>query len=215
MKRSTTILVCSLMLMLLVLQGQSAWAAQLSYELADGQLGVFVTINDDTRDQITFTLAVNEHLPFTGDIRGLFFNIASFPAGLAATDFSGPDITAVSIADNAVTSTSQGNSLSPYGPFDVGVEFGTPGLGHDDIQNTIFQIIYSGGLGLDAFTFAGQEIGLRLTSVGDPDGEREASSKLFLLAAGGDTPMNAVPAPSSFLLIGGGLLGLLGGIRRK
>lgn len=217
MKRSTTILGCALIMLVsgVIFRGQPAWATQVRYDLVDGQLGAFVTIDDDTQDKITFNIAVNELLPFIGDIRGLFFDIAPFPAGLAASDFSGPDITAVNVADNAVTGTSKGISIAPYGPFDVGVEFGTAGIGHDDIQSTVFQIIYAGGLGLDAFTFAGQQIGMRLTSVGYPDGERAASSKLFLLAENGGVPPNAVPAPSSFVLLGTGLLGLLGGARRK
>jgi hypothetical protein len=217
MKRSTRILYCALVALLggLVLQGQPAWAAQARYELTGVQIGAFVTIDDDIQNQIRFTIEVNELLSFTGDIRGLFFDIAPFPTGLTASDFSGPEITDIRIADNAVTSTSQGNSIDPYGPFDVGVEFGTAGIGHDDIQGTVFQIVYSGGLGLDAFTFEGQQIGLRLTSVGYPEGERATSSKMFLLVEDGGSPPSAVPVPSSFLLMGAGLLGLIGGARRK
>lgn len=219
MKRTKTILGCAFALLLCgsFLQGQPAWASQVRYDLADGQLGAFVTIDDDTEGQIAFTIAVNELLPFTfiGDIRGLFFDLAPYPAGLAVTDFYGPDITFVSIAENAVISTSKGNTLTPYGPFDVGVEFGTPGIGKDDIRNTVFQIIYSGDLGLDAFIFDGQQIGLRLTSVGDPEGEREDSSKMFLLVEGGVNPASAVPAPASFLLISASLIALLGGTRRE
>lgn len=218
MKQSKTFFCCALVVFfgVIVLHGHPATAAMVRYDLADGKLGAFVTIDDNTPDQITFSVSVNELSPYTfiGDIRGLFFDIAPFPAGLSKTDFSGQNITAVSIADNGVTRTSGGNSISPYGPFDVGVEFGAPGTGSDDIRSTVFQIIYAGDLGLNAFTFTGQKIALRLSSVGDPEGEREASSKMFLLVDEGFPP-NAVPAPSSLLLIGAGMFGLLAGARRK
>ena len=84
-------------------------------------------------------------------------------------------------------------------PCDVGVQIGTSGMGRDDVQSTSFVLSHpDAALGLSLFYE--QDIGVRLTSVGEEDFGREGSSKL-----GGIVP---VPEPSTLLLVGLGVVGL-------
>ena len=99
------------------------------------------------------------------------------------------------------SSTSGGGSNLQGGgspcPCDLGIEIGSPGLGHgDDYQSVTFTLSHA-SLDLDVSLFQGQSFGVRATSVGDVDGSREGSSKLI----------GVVPEPSTALLA---LLGLSG-----
>ncbi|MGH7336852.1 MAG: PEP-CTERM sorting domain-containing protein, partial [Myxococcota bacterium] len=96
-------------------------------------------------------------------------------------------------------------------PCDLGVAIGTPGIGRDDIFTTTFVLDATADLVLD--DFAGELIGIRVTSVrdgfGDPkdefkDGPRGGSAKLVV----------TIPEPSTALLIALGL-GALGYAGRR
>ncbi|MDA7429033.1 hypothetical protein PGB28_11245 [Primorskyibacter aestuariivivens] len=116
-----------------------------------------------------------------GDLNGFFFDIAdeTLLDGLSA---SGEHVTGSQFDANNVTNLGNGNNMNgdivnDNGAFDGGVSIGTQGASGDDIQSTTFTLSHPDGLSLD--DFEGQDIGLRLTSVGDEDAEdREGSLKL-------------------------------------
>lgn len=160
---------------------------------------------DDMTDpgNIVITLTVNED-PNTADLRGFFFDIAddSLLAGLTIT---GAEVTETAISANSVINLGGGNNLNGGGspcPCDVGVEIGNPGIGQgDDFQTTTFTLSHLTE-GLDLSVFAGQDLGVRVMSVGLPGSSRNGSSKLF----------GTVPEPSTGALVG---LALIAGMRRR
>jgi len=92
--------------------------------------------------------------------------------------------------------------------FHAGLSIGTPGIGSDDIQSTIISIDNS-TLGLTASSFL--DFAVRLTSVGDASGTRSDSAKLYD-CCGDDFPdeddIPPIPEPSTYALMGVGLIGL-------
>ncbi len=152
------------------------------------------TIENDGADQVKVTLEVDTSTGILGDMRGWFFDVDT---NIGIIDISG-DITD---AQENTSDLGQGANVNPLGPFDFGIEFGTPGIGANDVQMTMFTLI---GSGLSEASFGDQA--LRVTSVG-PDGDREGSLKL----SGGTPPPpppSEVPLPASGLLIFAGLGGL-------
>jgi Ca2+-binding RTX toxin-like protein len=104
----------------------------------------------------------------TADLRALFFDVrdSSLIPHLAAT---GPDLTEARFKDDSVIDLGQGANLNGSGrkPFDVGLEFGTPGNGKDVIQSTAFVLSSSvGGLTLDDLALV--RFGVRMTGGGTP-----------------------------------------------
>jgi hypothetical protein len=131
---------------------------------------------------------------------------------------SGPLVSDSIVGDDDVTSVGNANVSgdgSP-GPFDVGIAFGSSGIGGDDIQSTDFFLDHAQyDLSLSMFDLT--RWGKRLTSVGLPDGLREGSSKLSVtdlqytgltppptpLGDGDPSPAIApVPEPGTVGLIG-------------
>ena len=125
-----------------------------------------------------------------GDLRGLFFHISdeSLLSGLTAT---GADVTGSQFSANNVSDLDTVN-VHPAGPFDVGVEFGGPGTGTDDIQTTAFTLSHA-SQALDISLVESQDFAARMTSVGLPGGSRSGSSKLD-----GSSPV--VPEPSTLVI---------------
>lgn len=136
-------------------------------ELDDGSLKVDVQVLDDT-GQI-------------GDLRALYFDLAddSLAGSLSVT---GDDVTDSAFATGDVSTLGQdtnmkGEVIKEYGEFDAGVEFGTMGMAGDDIQSTSF-ILSSDLRDLTLDDILAQDFGIRLTSVGEVDGDRDDSLKL-------------------------------------
>lgn len=102
------------------------------------------------------------------DLRGLFFDVrdASLIPHLTV---SGPEVTQSTFRDDGVINLGQGANLNGGGrkPFDVGLEFGTPGNGKGMVQSTSFIITSDiGGLTLDDVALV--QFGVRMTGGGTP-----------------------------------------------
>jgi hypothetical protein len=146
--------------------------------------------------EVTIAVVAN---PNIGDIRGMFFNVSnnSLLSGLSIT---GTHVTQTVFNAGAVNNLGGGSNSNPEGPFDIGVEIGTPGIGFDDIQLTTFVIDHDTlSLSNSDFTTETDPItgggpnqllfAVRMTSVGLLGGDRNGSSKL-----GNGTP-TPVPDP--------------------
>ncbi|GAK50368.1 Cna B domain protein [Candidatus Moduliflexus flocculans] len=147
------------------------------------------------------------------DIQGLFFNFTNI---LTSSDLkvTGTDVTKVAYNNDAVVDL--GNGVTMQGTsttFDLGVKIGTSGIGKDDIQSTSFTIESLTGKAVDFDLTSG--FGARLTSVG---ANRQESRKLVGTYTPPVVPTvvlpTAVPEPTTFLLVGVGILGLMG-LRKK
>ncbi|MEN9383738.1 MAG: hypothetical protein RL323_881 [Pseudomonadota bacterium] len=128
---------------------------------------------------ISFTVSVLGSATQAADLRGLFFDFNSAPklAGLAAL---GRDVTDFD-TDQVIDLGNGANMHGAASPFDVGVEFGTQGLGKGGIQSTTF-VLSNPDMPLTLDDIAHVEFGARLTGVGKPGGPRSDSSKLVTLA---------------------------------
>lgn len=123
-----------------------------------------------------------------GDLRGILLNLAD-DSLLPELQVIGLDVTGIEKLD--VIDLGQGANLHGGGspcPCDLGVEFGTPGAGKDDIRATSFVLSHPDGLSLALFQ--DQLLGVRVTSVEVGSG-REGSSKTVAL----------VPEPGSGALL--------------
>jgi len=143
-----------------------------------GSSSVLLNLSDDG-GIITGQVSVVAN-PNIGDLRALFIelNDLSILSG-NQLNITGALISETVIDANNVTSVGNANvngGGSP-GPFDIGIAFGSPGIGSDDIQNASFIIEHeSTDLTLGMFNLSNWAV--RLTSVGTPGGSREDSSKL-------------------------------------
>lgn len=197
--------------------GTAAKAASLSFSVSspissDSTPAIVDLFLDDTGGSIKVDVKVADNSPNIADLRGVFFNVLdnSLLSGLSIT---GPRIS--QFATGSVSSLGQGNVITPGGPFEVGVEIGSAGLGKrgaDDIRATTFTISHTSA-SLTVNQFARQNFGVRLTSVGTGT-NREGSSKLQGTAPDLPSKPNKptkVPEPGalgSFLLVGLGFMRL-------
>lgn len=140
---------------------------------------VNITLDDTTNPgKITVKVDVitDADNPNTADISGVYFNV---PSGVNPNSLSiaGDQ---VSLVDQDGSANDLGNGVNMSGggkpsSFSVGVRIGVSGgiNGGDDYQTTTFTL---SGASLSDFT--SQAFGVRLKSVGLPEGPREGSSKL-------------------------------------
>ena len=133
-----------------------------------------------------------------GDLRGLYLNVND-PDVLDGLWVSGADVSSFAIGE--VIGLGNGSNVNGGGspcPCDIGIMFGSPGIGQDDIRLTEF-LISSDLDVLSVDLFSGLLAGARVTSVGEhaEDG-REGSSKL----------VGVVPEPGTAVLLALGLVGL-------
>lgn len=199
--RIFAILTIHLTLLFLVSAASADTISTVFVPFTGGDVEVELTLSDAAGDgTLRGTLQV---VMGAGDLRGLFMDIAdeSLLSGLSVV---GDDVTGFATGD--VINLGMGANLQGGGtpcPCDIGIEFGTPGMGGDDISSTEF-ILSHDTEALTLALFFDQWVGLRLTSVGDDyDSSREDSAKLV----GGFVPE---PDTASLLLLGLAGLGFVG-----
>lgn len=147
--------------------GPNGLEADVIVKEVDGDLVVTVSVLTDGGD--------------IGDIRGLFFDVAD-ESLLSGLDATGADITGDKFRADRVDNLGKGANVKgavvkELGKFDGGVRIGTPGIGKDDVRSTTFILSHATeDLTLDLLS--GQDMGLRLTNVGDAGGHRGGSLKL-------------------------------------
>lgn len=152
----------------------------------EGDVNVQVTITDNGDGTLRFDIEVLDTTGSIGDLNAIFFDIAndSIADGLIAT---GDDVSGVNMDQDSVTKVDNytnmnGEVIKETGKFDAGVQFGSQGIGEDDIRSTSFTLSHeTESLSLDDLSL--QDFGIRLTSVGEEDGSRDGSLKL-----GGTSP---------------------------
>jgi len=193
--------------------GANAAVVSFLTEFTGADVDLQATVEDDG-DGVTISLLTD---PFgtgvIGDIRAFFFSFDGFDAG-DTYSITGSDVTSFD-ASGGVTSLGgslnlNGGGGSNPGSFDIGVEFGSSGIGADDITSTVFSVSVDGGT-ISSADFLNSAA--RITSVGLLGGDREDSSKL----SGGFDPVDPpseVPLPAGgWLLLAG--LGAFAAVRRK
>ncbi len=142
---------------------------------------------------IVFAVNVLDDTGSIGDLNGLFFDLAndSFTNTLhvSGLDVTGSVFKADSVTKVSSYNTMQGEVINDLGKFDAGIQFGTSGIGKDDIRSTSFVLTSATGP-LSLADFAHQDFGVRLTSVGEEGGSRDGSLKLGGQA--GEVPTDTV-----------------------
>jgi hypothetical protein len=164
------------------------------------------------------------------DIRGLFLNVAN-PALLSGLSAVGMDVTATQFGPADSVNNLSGVNSNPATRFDLGVVFGTAGIGQDDINPTTTFVLSHSSASLTNADFdtpnsQGFIFALRMTSVQLAGGGRNGSSKLSQDGDGngggdgngdGDPDPDVVPEPATLVTVAvlGGM-GLIGyRLRRK
>jgi hypothetical protein len=146
----------------------------------EGQVNVSITITEIDGD-LQFDLQVLNDTGEIGDLNAIYFDLFddSLTNGLSVT---GDDVTGTAFKVDGVTKVDNftninGEVAKEYGKFDGGVQFGTAGIGADDIRSTSFTLSHD-TVDLSLADFDLQDFGARLTSVGAEDGSRGDSLKL-------------------------------------
>jgi len=170
--------------------------AQLTLQKFTGDDALVIITLDDAGGVISGHVEVQVN-PNIGDLRAVFLQVIdeSILPGLTIT---GPWVNETAIGDDDVTSVGNANvnGGGTPGPFDVGIEFGSSGIGANDIQAADFFLDHdTTDLSLSMFDLSRWAV--RMTSVGLPGGSREGSSKLGVVEfhLTGLTPPNDPPGP--------------------
>jgi hypothetical protein len=148
-----------------------------------GAPGVNVKAVEDGAGNLDFTATVNTTAQLVGDLGGIFFQFND--SKLSTLQVSGPLITTSQISNDNVINL--GNGINMNGavttPFDVGIEFGTGGIGanHQDISSATF-VLSDAAHDLKLDDVGGDLFGARVTSIGAPGTSRPASEKITGIA---------------------------------
>ncbi|MGH8689963.1 MAG: VCBS domain-containing protein [Burkholderiales bacterium] len=142
---------------------------------------VAVTITENSDGSVSF--ALNVLGPYTGDLRGFFFDVANESRiGTLSVTPTSPGFTEFQQANDTVADLGSGANmqglLGSDGGYDAGIEIGTAGIGSDDYQSFSFTLTSSSGP-LTLEDFSDVDFGVRLTSVGEIDGSRDGAVKLL------------------------------------
>lgn len=177
----------------------------LTYGFERDGLAFAVEIVDLGGGRFDFTISIDaERSIATADIRAVYFDIDADvdAAALSVTDATAdnyasgagdrPVEAAFRIDEGDVShvesrDTTMNGEVSKKDAFDLGVEFGDPGMaGGDDFQSVSFTL--EGADGLSLADFDQQLFGVRLTSVGEEDGARDDSLKISSVIDGNVSP---------------------------
>jgi VCBS repeat-containing protein len=142
---------------------------------------VLVTITEREDGTLAFTITVLGD--YTGDLRGFFFDLADESlVGTLSVEPASDGLTEFRQADDGVLNLGAGSNLQGLagsdGGYDAGIEIGTAGTGGDDYQSFSFTLS-STERALTLEDFSGVDFGVRLTSVGEIGGSRDAGAKLL------------------------------------
>jgi VCBS repeat-containing protein len=153
--------------------------ASMTFEI-DGLVGAFITVSEVNGD-LLFEIQLSSDADLVGDLRSVFFDVSN-ESLLSGLTVSGASVTEFMALANTVTTLGgdaniNGEVVNTYGKFDVGVEFGTAGIGADDIRAAQFTLLHA-TLDLSLAFITSQDFGLRITSVGEDGGLRTSSLKL-------------------------------------
>lgn len=164
------------------------------FEITDGAVKVGISITEQADGSLLFDLDVLGDSGTIGDLNGLFFDLAD-DAIVSNLTVSGINLTGENIDANSVSKVDgynnvNGEVVKEDGKFDVGVQFGTAGIGADDIQSTSFTLATKDGSALTIADVLSQDFAVRLTSVGELDGARTDSVKI----SGTSEPIITEPA---------------------
>jgi VCBS repeat-containing protein len=172
-------------------------------QLGDGVTCPLVTITITQTGDGKFHFDVAQSGSVVGDLRGVFFDVGNESTvcgsgtqaqicGAVSATGTGVTNLAAAVVDGNDTVTSAGDkannmngALSFDGTggeakgYDVGIGFGSEGIGKDDVRNVSFDLKIP-GLTLD--DLVGMDFGVRLMSVGTEGGTRDGSCKLTSLS---------------------------------
>ncbi|MEQ6250323.1 Ig-like domain-containing protein [Sulfitobacter sp. HNIBRBA3233] len=148
-------------------------------------------VNDDEIMDLVWTATIDESYGLTGDLRAIMWDVNdgretkwSALDDKVAPPVLGSDVTDWQFDANAVDNFGNGANLhgeitSRNRDFDAGVEIGTQGIATDDIQSTTWTVLGDTSIGsLSLDDIGNQRIGVRVTSVGEPGGNRDGSLKI-------------------------------------
>jgi hypothetical protein len=148
--------------------------------LIPGNPPVQVTATENGGD-IDFTIDVKEGAT-TADLRALFFHFTEAKlAGLTFTETGGTHyLTETRVQANSIIDLGDNANLSGGGrkPFDIGMEWGTPGQAKDDIYQPVTFTLSRSQHDLTLDDIGGKQFGATLGSVGGPGGPRTGVSKI-------------------------------------
>ena len=160
--------------------------------IIEGDVAVKVTVTE-VDGNLVFDLHVIQegedgYTGQIGELNGIFFDMAGDVGDfvtLTAETTDGTsldmDVDEESVSNLGGGINMNGEVIKEDGKYDVGVVLGETGLGNGDVQDISFTL--DADTDLTLADVALQDFGLRLTSVGEPDGDRTGSLKL-----GGDSP---------------------------
>jgi hypothetical protein len=149
-----------------------------------GNPGVKVTATEDS-GKINFIVDVQEGAS-TADLRALFFHFTEAKlAGLKFTETGGTHfLTETRVGANAIIDLGDNANLAGQGrkPFDIGMEWGTPGAAKDDLFQPLTFTLSRTQNDLTLDDIGGKQFGATLGSIGGPGGTRDGASKITGIA---------------------------------
>lgn len=171
---------------------------------------VWVTVTQNSDGTLRFDMKVEGS--YTGDLRGLFFDLAdeSLINTLQVVPVT-DGFTELQVGNDSVTNLGGGSNMNGLlgstdtAGYDVGIEIGTSGIGKDDYQSFSF-VLDSTARDLTLADVSNVDFGVRLTSVGEEDGSRNDSSKILEVTSTAITASDDVAAVGENQVASGNVL---------